>query len=112
MLARRAPFPVTIDAAPTGRLPAPVEAAAYFVTSEALANVAKHAHASSVTIAVNTIGHQLVVDIADDGVGGASAAVGSGLVGLRDRVEALNGSLRIDSPLGHGTHLHAEIPCP
>ena len=112
MLARRAPFPVTIDAAPTGRLPAPVEAAAYFVTSEALANVAKHAHASSVTIAVNTIGHQLVVDIADDGVGGASAAVGSGLVGLRDRVEALNGSLRIDSPVGRGTRIHVEIPCP
>jgi signal transduction histidine kinase len=111
-LARRAPFAVTIAATPTGRLAAPVEAAAYFVTSEALANVAKHAHASCVTVAVRTTDRQLVVDISDDGVGGANDTVGSGLVGLRDRVEALNGSMRIDSPRGEGTHLHAEIPCP
>jgi signal transduction histidine kinase len=110
-LARRASVPVELEAVPVERLPAPLEAAAYFVASEALANVAKHAQASRVRIDVLRENGHLVIDISDDGVGGADAAGGSGLVGLRDRVEALNGSLRIESLPGHGTRLHAEIPC-
>jgi len=110
-LARRASLPVQIESTPAERLPAPVEAAAYFVASEALANVVKHAHASHVTIAVIREGRQVVVEISDDGVGGADSVMGGGLLGLRDRVEALDGTLRIESPRGHGTRLHAEIPC-
>jgi signal transduction histidine kinase len=110
-LARRASLPVQIESTPAERLPAPVEAAAYFVASEALANVAKHAHASHVTIAVIREGRQVVVEISDDGVGGADSVKGGGLLGLRDRVEALDGTLRIESTPGHGTRLHAEIPC-
>src|SRR5438046_2942848 len=83
----RASLPVQIESTPAERLPAPVEAAAYFVASEALANVAKHAHASHVTIAVIREGRQLVVEISDDGVGGADSVKGGGLLGLRDRVE-------------------------
>ena len=110
-LARRASVPVEIDAVPAERLPPPVEAAAYFVASEALANVAKHAQASRVRIEVLREDGHLVIDISDDGIGGADSAAGSGLVGLRDRVEALNGTLRIESPLGRGTRVYAEIPC-
>jgi signal transduction histidine kinase len=109
-LARRASLPVQIDAVPSERLPAPVEAAAYFVASEALANVVKHARASRVRIEMRRNNRHLVIDIADDGVGGAESA-GSGLVGLRDRVEALDGSFRVESEQGRGTRLHAEIPC-
>src|SRR6266536_1873549 len=109
-LARRASLPVQVEALPTSRLPSAVEAAAYFVASEALANVAKHASASGVTIAMRRMNDALVIDISDDGVGGADPASGTGLVGLRDRVEALNGSLRVESPPGQGTRLHAEIP--
>jgi signal transduction histidine kinase len=110
-LARRASLPVQVEAVPTARLPSAVEAAAYFVVSEALANVAKHANASGVTIAMRRMSDALVIDISDDGVGGADPASGSGLIGLRDRVEALNGSLRVESPPGQGTRLYAEIPC-
>jgi signal transduction histidine kinase len=109
-LARRASLPVRIEALPRERLPAPVEAAAYFVASEALANVAKHAHASRVTIDMHRDEACLVIDIADDGIGGADSA-GGGLVGLRDRVEALDGTFRVESMQGGGTRLHAEIPC-
>ncbi len=109
-LARRASLPVQVEALPTSRFPSAVEAAAYFVASEALANVAKHASASGVTIAMRRMNDALVIDISDDGVGGADPASGTGLVGLRDRVEALNGSLRVESPPGQGTRLHAEIP--
>jgi signal transduction histidine kinase len=77
----------------------------------ALANVAKHAHASSVRIEILRRNGRPVIDISDDGIGGADASGGSGLVGLRDRVEALDGTLRIDSRPAGGTRLHAEIPC-
>jgi signal transduction histidine kinase len=110
-LAARSPVPVQIDALPDDRLPAPVEAAAYFVISEALANVAKHARASSVSVSISCRGGALVVDVEDDGIGGAASAPGSGLAGLADRVHALDGVLAIRSASGDGTRLHAELPC-
>jgi signal transduction histidine kinase len=110
-LARRASVPVEIRAVPEERLTAPVEAAAYFVASEALANVAKHAHASSVTIAVTRADGWVRLEVADDGVGGADTTRGSGLSGLRDRVEALDGHLEVTSPAAAGTTLRAEFPC-
>jgi signal transduction histidine kinase len=109
-LARRASVPVQIDTLPADRLPSAIEAAAYFVAAEGLANVTKHARASGVRISMRHTDDSLLIDISDDGVGGADSA-GSGLVGLRDRVEALNGRLRIESSSGQGTRLHAEIPC-
>ena len=93
------------------RLPEVVEVAAYFVASEALANVAKHAQASAVQITVSRGAGGALVEVADDGVGGADDAGGSGLRGLADRVEALGGQLRISSPLGTGTTISAVIPC-
>ena len=93
------------------RLPEVVEVAAYFVASEALANVAKHAQASAVKITVSRGTKGALVEVADDGVGGADDAGGSGLRGLADRVEALGGQLRISSPLGTGTTISAVIPC-
>jgi signal transduction histidine kinase len=110
-LADRSPVPVTIASLPERRLPAPAEAAAYFIVSEALANVAKYAHASSVRVNVAETNGGVLVDVDDDGVGGADPARGSGLRGLADRVHALDGQLTVDSPPGHGTHLHAAIPC-
>jgi signal transduction histidine kinase len=112
-LASRAPVPVTVeaDAAPE-RLPGNVESAAYFVVSEALANVAKYARATQAAVAVRRTNGRVTVDVTDDGVGGADAANGSGLRGLADRVAALDGTLSLESPPGEGTHLHAEIPCP
>jgi signal transduction histidine kinase len=109
-LAERSPVPVTIVEIPDERLPAPAEAAAYFLVCEALANVAKHAHASRVRVSVR-LDERALLDIEDDGVGGADPAHGSGLRGLADRVHALDGELAIDSPPGRGTHLHAEFPC-
>ena len=110
-LASRAPVPVMVETDGEQRLPAPVEAAAYFVISEALANVAKYAQATEATVAVRRRNGCLTVDISDDGIGGADAAEGSGLRGLGDRVAALDGTLSLDSPPGHGTRLHVEIPC-
>jgi signal transduction histidine kinase len=110
-LARRATVPVEIRAVPEERLAAPVEAAAYFVASEALANVAKHAHASNVTISVIRANGWVSLEVADDGVGGADVSRGSGLSGLRDRVEALDGHLEISSRAAAGTMLRAEFPC-
>jgi signal transduction histidine kinase len=109
-LASRAPMPVTLEADSTERLPEPVESAAYFVVSEALANVAKYAQATEATVAVRRANGRLMVDVSDDGVGGADAAQGSGLRGLADRLGALDGTLWLESPAGRGTHLHAEIP--
>src|SRR6266511_1760887 len=91
-------------------LPPSVEAAVYFVCSEALANVGKYASASRVVVSVTTIDGRVVVDVQDDGVGGADINRGSGLRGLADRIEALGGSIRLDSPPGQGTRLTAEIP--
>jgi PAS domain S-box-containing protein len=109
-LAHRAPVPVEITDVPGGRLPEPVEAAAYYLIAEAITNVAKHAHASHVAVSVRRDDGRLLVHVADDGVGGADPATGSGLHGLADRVEALHGRLRVDSPPGGGTRLEAHIP--
>jgi signal transduction histidine kinase len=110
-LAGQATVPTDVAYAAEGELPERVELAAYFVTSEALANVGKYARASSASIEVTRAGGGLVVRIADDGVGGADASRGSGLRGLADRVEALDGRLRVESPPGAGTVVTAELPC-
>lgn len=106
-----APLPVTIEVSLDRRLPADVEAAAYFAASEALTNVLKHADARHVRIAITDEQQQLVVEVADRGIGGASIAQGSGLRGLIDRVQSLGGEVTVSSPVGHGTTVHAEIPC-
>jgi signal transduction histidine kinase len=108
-LARRAPVPVELSVGKP-RFPAPVEAAAYFVCSEALANIGKYANASRAAIGVEQRNGTLVVAVSDDGRGGASLDAGSGLRGLADRVEALGGRLRVESPTGEGTRLVAELP--
>ena len=110
-LVERAPLPVRLVAVPDGRLPAAIEAAAYFVVAEALANVAKYAAASSVTVGARWHADGLVVEVVDDGVGGADPARGSGLQGLADRVGALDGQLEVSSPPGGGTRVEATIPC-
>ena len=110
-LSRRAALPVRLHVDVPGRLPDQVESAGYFVASEALANAAKHSHASEVRLAASREGPLLVLEVADDGIGGASTSGGSGLRGLADRVEALGGRLTVSSPPGRGTTLRAEIPC-
>jgi len=110
-LASRAPLPVDVRVELEGRLPAAIETAAYFAVSEALANVVKHADAGLVAVDVRIVRGRLVIDVSDDGHGGASAAGGSGLSGLADRVGALDGRIAIDSPPGAGTTVHVEIPC-
>ncbi|HEU4448863.1 MAG TPA: PAS domain-containing protein [Gaiellaceae bacterium] len=110
VLAARAPLPVDLELVDE-RLPEPVEAAAYYVVSEALANVVKYADASSVAVSIARMNGRAVVEIADDGVGGADPSLGSGLRGLVDRVEALDGRLQVESPPGAGTRIRAEIPC-
>ncbi len=109
-LAERSPVPVELDIDPGDRLAEPVEAAAFYVASEALANVAKYAHASCVTIAVKRDGARLAIVISDDGIGGADPVRGSGLRGLVDRVEALDGTLHVTSAPGNGTTVRAELP--
>jgi PAS domain S-box-containing protein len=109
-LAGRSPLPVEVTA-PEERLPAPVEAAAYYVISEALANVAKYAEASAVAVSVTRRNGRAVVEVADNGVGGADPTRGSGLRGLVDRVEALDGVLEVESRPGAGTRIRAQIPC-
>jgi signal transduction histidine kinase len=109
-VASRSPVPVKLSA-PAERLPAPVEAAIYYVVSEALANVAKYAQASNVTVEVASTDGRAVVAVADDGVGGADPAGGSGLRGLADRIAALDGRLHVDSEPFRGTRIHADIPC-
>ena len=111
-LAERSPVATTITTLPPGRFPAPIEATAYFVVSEALANVAKHAAATNAEVSVRELAGRVVVAVSDNGIGGALPDAGSGLRGLADRVAAVGGSLRIDSPPGCGTRLEAEIPCP
>ena len=108
-LARRAPVPVEVSV-DAGRFPAAVEAAVYFVCAEALTNAAKYARASFVRIELHRDAGRLVVEIVDDGVGGADPARGSGLRGLADRVEALGGRLSVQSPAGAGTRVVVEIP--
>jgi signal transduction histidine kinase len=109
-LAGRVRLPVAVDAT-AERFPAGVEAAAYFIACEGLTNATKHARASSISLSAQRRNGSLVVCVADDGVGGASPAVGSGLSGLADRVGAHGGTLRIESERGAGTTLIAELPC-
>jgi CheY-like chemotaxis protein len=110
-LAERCPVPTEVAGVPPRRLPAPVEVTIYYLVAEALANVAKHARASRVRVAVDRTDTGVRVEVADDGVGGAAFGAGSGLVGLTDRVAALAGRLDVDSAPGQGTRLRAEIPC-
>jgi signal transduction histidine kinase len=110
-LAARAPVPVKLDVQLAGRLPERLEVAAFYLVSESLANVGKHAQASFVTVDVARANGEVVVEVADDGIGGADTELGTGLRGLADRVEALGGRLRVWSPRGGGTRLRAEIPC-
>jgi uncharacterized membrane protein/two-component sensor histidine kinase len=105
-----APLPVELLVEPGGRAPEPVEVAAYYLVSEALTNVFKHSDATSASVSVTRRGTQLVVAVADDGVGGADRVAGTGLRGLSDRIEALGGRLDLSSPPGAGTTLLAEIP--
>jgi signal transduction histidine kinase len=110
-LSMRAPLPVRLAVDVEGRLPERVEVAAYYVVSESLTNVAKHAGASEAQVSLELRGDRLVVEVVDDGVGGADTERGSGLRGLADRVEALGGHLRVWTPVGGGTRVQAEIPC-
>jgi PAS domain S-box-containing protein len=108
-LAGRVPIPVELET-PAERLTPAVEAAAYYVVAESLTNMAKYGRASSARIALTTVNGTLTVTVADDGVGGADPDRGSGLRGLADRVEALEGRLVVESPPGRGTTISAEIP--
>jgi signal transduction histidine kinase len=109
-LADRAPLPVDVDAG-VARLPQAVESAAYFTVAEALTNVAKYAHAHAASVSVAAVNGHVVVEVRDDGVGGADPSRGTGLRGLADRLAALGGQLDVTSPSGAGTVLRAEIPC-
>ncbi|WP_371287042.1 ATP-binding protein [Mycobacterium sp. PS03-16] len=109
-LARRSPVPVELDVRVDGRLPESVEVAAYYVVAEALTNAAKHARAGAVTVCVIADDDTLRLSVADDGIGGADASAGSGLIGLKDRVEAVAGRLEVASPAGVGTTLTVTIP--
>jgi signal transduction histidine kinase len=111
MLTARAPVPVRLTVDLDGRLSERLEVAAYYVVSESLANIGKHARASSATVDVARVNGDLVVEIVDDGVGGADTERGTGLRGLADRVEALGGRLRVWTPRGGGTRVRAEMPC-
>jgi signal transduction histidine kinase len=110
-LAARATVPVRLNVELEGRLPESLEVAAFYLVSESLANIGKHAQASSASVDVTRCNGQVVVEIVDDGIGGADTEAGSGLRGLADRVEALDGRLRVWTPRGHGTRVRAEIPC-
>ena len=109
-LAARSPVHVEIAAIPEERLPASVEAAAYYIIAEAITNVAKYAAASHITVTVDQMTDCTRVEVTDNGVGGADPAAGSGLRGIADRVEALNGRLQVMSPVGVGTTVRAELP--
>jgi signal transduction histidine kinase len=111
-LVERSPVATTITAVPHERYPAAIEATAYFVVSEALANVAKHAKADGAQVMIRKFPGRLLVEVSDDGTGGARSEGGSGLRGLADRVASVGGVLRVDSPPGGGTRLEADIPCP
>jgi signal transduction histidine kinase len=110
-LAARAPVPVRLTVVTDGRLPEALEIAAYYLVAETLANVGKYARASAVSVDVTRACDAVVIEVADDGVGGADTEHGTGLRGLADRVETLGGRLRIWSPAGGGTRVRAEIPC-
>jgi signal transduction histidine kinase len=109
-LARRAPIPVEVDLRTTTRLPEPIEAAAYYVASEALTNAARHARASVVRVTLEEEDGVCLLSIRDDGVGGADPRKGSGLIGLHDRVEALGGSIELSSAAADGTLIVVQFP--
>ncbi|MDT5047127.1 MAG: hypothetical protein QOG75_2990, partial [Mycobacterium sp.] len=109
-LARRSSVPVELDVVIEQRLPDSIEIAAYYVVAEALTNAAKHAAASEVRIRARTTGDNLSLSISDDGIGGADSGKGSGLIGLKDRIEVLGGRMQVDSPPGSGTVLDITIP--
>jgi signal transduction histidine kinase len=109
-VAERSPVPVELCVDAGVRAPAAVEAAAYYVVSEALTNVARYAQASTAVVRVTSANGQLRVGVSDDGIGGAEIMKGSGLQGLRDRVEAIDGRLEIRSRRGAGTHVIAHLP--
>jgi signal transduction histidine kinase len=108
-LAARLPLPVELDIAEE-RLVAPVEATAYFIVSEALTNVVKHAGATSASVTIGCVGEHVKVEVRDDGGGGVDTSAGSGLIGLRDRAEAAGGTLVVVSPAGRGTTVTASLP--
>jgi signal transduction histidine kinase len=109
-LAHRSAIPVDLDLSADVRLEEPIEVAAYFVASEALANAVKHSQASRVDVTLEQRDGRLLLSVRDDGVGGADAARGSGLVGLTDRVEALGGWIRVFSQPGKGTQIAVDLP--
>jgi signal transduction histidine kinase len=109
-LANRAPLPVALESEIDDRLPGPVEAALYYVASESLTNVVKYAKATKVTMRLRCAGDLAEIEVADDGIGGADAMGGSGIRGLADRIEALDGRFGVESPPGEGTRVWAEIP--
>jgi signal transduction histidine kinase len=111
-LARRSAVPVVLDVQTTARFPEPIEIAAYYAVSEALTNTAKHAHATVADVQVTTLDDVLRVSVRDDGRGGADVTRGSGLIGLRDRIETLGGRLSLDSPPGAGTTVRLTLPFP
>jgi len=110
-LCRRAGLPTRLDVGLDERLPGQIETAAYFMASEALTNAAKHSHGSEVRVTATYQSQRLIVEVADDGIGGAVSAGGSGLRGIADRIEALGGRFTVSSPPGRGTTLRAELPC-
>jgi GAF domain-containing protein len=109
-LARRSPIPVDLQVQVNERLPEPVKVSAYYVIAEALTNAAKHARASVVSVQIEVAGDVLLLEVRDDGTGGAGFSRGTGLAGLKDRVEALGGRIFLDSPRGAGTSLRVELP--
>jgi signal transduction histidine kinase len=109
-IAARSALPITLVELPSTRVDEAAEATAYYLFAEILANAQKHAHASSIRARATTTPRILHLEIADDGIGGATERPGGGLTGLRDRVEALGGTFTIDSPSGHGTRIAAAIP--
>jgi signal transduction histidine kinase len=109
-LARRSAVPVTVDVAIEADLPDSVEVAAYYVTAEALANAAKHAQASEVMVRARTVDETLYLSIRDDGIGGADSRKGSGIIGLKDRVDVFGGKMTVNSPVGSGTIIDVTIP--
>jgi len=110
LLAERMPLPVLVGSLPEG-LPRRLERAAYFVACEALVNVVKHAQATSATVSARRTHDTLVIEVTDDGVGGARPDGGTGLYGLAERVSALGGRVVVESPVGGGTRVTGEIPC-
>jgi signal transduction histidine kinase len=110
-LAGHCSVPVAVDVELDERLPDVIESAAYFVVAEALTNVAKHSVATEAYVGVRREGRMLVVEVTDNGIGGADATAGTGLAGLAGRVAALDGRLTVQSPRGGGTRLRAEFPC-